>query len=246
MAKYPPGQIWRGQARLAMDNLDLTRTEGLCFWRLLAAGRGDRSSPKGQPLPNLGRSALFAVWGEESALDGFLRESPVAGRWGKHTREMRHVKLQPIGTEGNWGGINPAANLVSEGGSAGGPIATLTVNHVRMRSLLSFWTILPAVNARTAGRPGFIAGLGLTEFAPPLVRNVNFSLWRSLDDVLDFGYREALQTKARSRSDEGRWFSEFLFIRFRPYASEGTWDGIDPLAASHPLSRRDGLARSAE
>lgn len=55
---------------------------------------------------------------------------------------------------------------------------------------------------------------------PPLVNNVLFTLWRSLEAGMDFGYHEPLHAIARSRSREGNWFAEF----------EGTWDGSDPLA----------------
>lgn len=52
------------------------------------------------------------------------------------------------------------------------------------------------------------------------MNNVLFTLWRSLEAGMDFGYHEPLHAIARSRSREGNWFAEF----------EGTWDGSDPLA----------------
>ena len=60
-----------------------------------------------------------------------------------------------------------------------------------------------------------------------------FSLWRSAAEMREYAVRDGGPHSAAVRTDRERGFHrESAFIRFRPYASQGTWEGRDPLARS--------------
>ncbi len=176
---------------------------------------------------------MFAVWDDDAALDSFLSDSPVGRRWRARTRETWHVRLQPVQSKGTWDGLNPLAEAAGPGSQQNGLGVVFTRIDLRARAQVPFWRLLPGVAAEWARHPGFLAGALMTEPAPPLVRNATFSLWTSLDQAVDYAYRQPWSKHAEvmSRMKEEGWQKEMYFACFRPYASFGTWEGNDPLEA---------------
>ncbi|GAA2909791.1 hypothetical protein GCM10010517_76230 [Streptosporangium fragile] len=214
---------------MAFDRPVLRSTPGLLFWRLLGSGRGASMSLGA----DLRRWALLAVWRAERDLEGFLAESPVAARWRREALESWQVRLAPLASRGRWGGVEPFGPLPSGAGDGhaavpDGPVAVLTRASIRPSRLVAFYRSVPAVDRLLREQGGCLASVGVGEW--PLARQATFSLWRDAAAVRDFAYREGGHRRVIGRTRAEGWYSEELFARFTPYASEGTWNGADPLA----------------
>jgi hypothetical protein len=206
--------------RLGADRLRLARVPGLAFWRLLGTGSGDDTG-RGA---DLSRSALFAVWDDEHFLDSFLFESRIAHRW-RGAEESWHVRLRSIGGHGSWKGVDPLAGL--DAGTADGPVAIITRANVRRTSWRAFGAASEVVDEELHRAPGLVDVVGIGE--APVGTLATFSLWESLAAARNFAYSmpDHVEVVRRTRAED--WYAEELFARFEPYASNGTWNGRDPL-----------------
>lgn len=207
--------------RLGTDRPRLDRVEGLVFWRLLGTGNGDNTAGGA----DLARSAVFAVWDNEAALDAFMHSSRIAARW-RGAQESWNVRLRGIGGHGRWRGVDPLADL--EAGSNDGPIAVITRADVHRRSWKAFGAASKVVDHELHSAPGLIDVVGIGE--APVGRLATFSLWESLDAARTFAYAMPDHIEVMRRTRAENWYGEELFARFEPFGATGTWNGRDPLA----------------
>jgi hypothetical protein len=210
-------------ARLAVERRSLTRTDGLRFWRL--CGTGADSTTVGSS--DLRRRAVFALWDSEATLDTFVASSPLAARW-QAAHEYWHVRINGAGGHGTWRGVDIPAVLGTS--TADGPIAVITRADVRLRTWRAFSAARPAVDRELQSADGLLAVLGFGE--APIGRQATFSLWSSAETARAFAYGQPEHRDVIERTRREQWYGEEMFARFIPYASMGTWDGVDPLATA--------------
>lgn len=208
-------------ARLGTDRLRLGSVPGLRFHRLLGTGAGDDTAPSA----DLRRSALFAVWDDEAALEEFLERSPIARRWAR-AEELWQVRLRGLGGHGSWRGV-PIPTLLAPGADSGA-VAVITRADVRRAARSAFAAVGRPVSDEVRRADGLLGVVGIGE--SPHRRLGTFSLWRSLDAMRGFVHMaEHREVIARTRREN--WYGEEMFARFEPYGSSGTWAGRDPLGA---------------
>jgi hypothetical protein len=176
------------------------------------------------PRPQAGRVGLIAAWDDEPALDAFEAGHPLADRLANGWR----VRLQPLHVYGAWSGL---PGLPGEEIAIGEeePVAVLTLGQLRLRRIRPFLHASAEAEAEAVAEPGVLAATGLAR--PPRMV-ATFSLWRNVAAMRAYVGRKAGAHPAATRAHRANSFHhESAFIRFRPFASSGSWDGRDPLAA---------------
>ncbi len=183
-------------------------------------------APLGEPLlppRQLRPVGMIAAWESDGALERFCRDHPVArrlaGGW--------QVRLQPLRVFGSWAGmpglpVRPLPVAEEE------PVAILTLGRLRLRRIGAFRRSAGPAEREAIDDPALLAGTGLAR-PPRLV--ATFSLWRSSAAMREYATGAGGAHRAAVQADRSRPFHhESAFVRFRPYASRGSWNGRDPLA----------------
>ncbi len=176
------------------------------------------------PSPRPGRVGLIAAWEDDGALDEFSANNPLAerlaGGW--------HVRLEPLRVYGAWSGM-PDLPTQERPVADEEPVAVLTLGQLRYRRAVPFLRASARAEGEAVADPVLVASTGLAR--PPLF--ATFSLWRGAAGMRDYARRSGGAHLAATRAHAAKPFHrESAFIRFRPYASQGSWGGRDPLAAT--------------
>lgn len=186
---------------------------------------------EGSPLTTsrLDPLGLIAAWDEDSALDEFMHDHPLASL----LAEGWMTRLEPLRVSGAWPDMPglPEKQLPVADDE---PVAALTLGRLRLHRTRPFLHSAAPAEREVASAPGKLAAIGFGR--PPRLVST-FSLWRSAAAMRDYAYRKAGTHMAAVQADRERPFHrESAFIRFRPYASQGTWNGHDPLAGLIPTA----------
>lgn len=177
------------------------------------------------PRPEPGRIGLIAAWRDDIALDRFLADHPFA----QSLASGWHVRLEPLRCFGSWAGMPdlPKRELPIDDRE---PVAALTLGRLRILRTRPFLKAGAPAERDAAADPDVLA---LTGFARPAMPRLvsTFSLWRSAAAMRRYAFDDTGSHQAAVKADRAKPFHhESAFIRFRPYASEGSWNGHDPLA----------------
>jgi len=178
----------------------------------------------GRRPPNPGRVGMIAAWDDDQALDEFSRAHPVAER----LADGWHARLEPLRVFGVWPSM-PELPAGVQPHDEDEPVAVLTLGWLRLNRLRPFLRSSTPAESEAISDPALLATTGLAR-PPHLVST--FSLWRSMAEMRNYAVRPNGAHNAAVRADREQPFHhESAFIRFRPYASQGAWEGRDPLAA---------------
>ena len=208
-----PWALWR----LARGGRALGAVPGMRFARVLGSGRNGGFGLE----PGLDCQGVFAAFDTADATEAFALRSAVAQAYRERAVEHFSLTLQATSCRGSWGGqaMAPAAEPPTQG-----PVAALTRAAIKPARMREFWRHSPPAEAELTAAPGCRLAVGLGE--APLLRQATFSLWDSVQAMDAYARRGAHQRAIRA-SWGGDYFSEWMFVRFRPLALRGRWHGRD-------------------
>ena len=193
--------------------------EGLRFARLVFVG-----DPRHEGFTigavDTRRQLAMCIWDDERALERFRERSPIGRTWSRDCDEYCELRMTPFHSHGSYRGMEPLANLKSAAAGEG-PVALWTFANIPLRSVPYFWINIRRATRRLLGLPGLIAATAGPEHL--YTGAMTFTIWQTLDDAVRFAYREpphkGIVKDVRDRS----LLRDSMFIRFRPFAAEGSW-----------------------
>lgn len=214
-------KLW-ALAQMGLANFQLKKVEGLRFWKMMGSGEGGGFSLK----PDWTRYALLSVWENAESADEFFAESNLMREFRRRATEIWTIRLLPVRVHGKWSGQNPFEPIVKSP-SESEPVAVLTRAAINLTKLPRFWSYVPETSREIERAEGLIASIGIGE--APFFRQATFSLWRSEADMKNFAYQSKIHAEVVKLTRAEKWYKEELFARFVPVASEGKWNGRNPL-----------------
>lgn len=176
------------------------------------------------PAPRLRPVAMIAAWESDEAFEAFSARHPVARRLATGWQ----VRLQPLHIYGRWPGLSGLPEGAIKIGEEE-PVAALTLGRPRLHRLPAFLKASARAEAEAVANPNVLALIGLAR--PPRLVST-FSLWRNVAAMRAYarGSSDGAHPTATKADRANPFHHDSAFIRFRPYASQGSWDGRDPLA----------------
>jgi hypothetical protein len=216
LVQLRPAALAWGWSRVALGERLLHGVPGLRFARALGSGHEGGFGLR----PSFTRQGLFACFDDLAAAEAFLGGERVQD-YHRHARELLTVTLRATSCRGRWDG--QVIGVGAPGTAPGEPVAALTRASIRPAVAAAFWARAPAAQAGLEKAPGCRLAVGLGE--APLLRQATFSLW---DDsaAMDAYARSGAHAAAIGDARRLGFFSESMFVRFRPLAVQGVWKGV--------------------
>lgn len=223
--RYPKYLGFAGFLSMALFRLPLALNKEVKFWKLLGCGRNGTFDIH----PD------WRQWGILSVSDNYKPQTTnhqlfygsfIKWWWLFFKCEVFTMILEPIEGHGTWDGKEAFGSLPKQT-EYEGLVAVLTRATIRLNKLESFWKNVNGVASRMNDVPGFITSIGIGEV--PWIKQATFSIWQSKEHMKQFAYKMHEHAEVIRKTKKENWYSEDMFVRFKPLASYGTLRGINPL-----------------
>lgn len=217
IVRYPAFLGWAGFLSMAIFRLPLWLNRKISFYKLMGCGKNGSFDK----TPDLRQWALLLA-----AENGNLQTPKMITRWWRFFRcEIWELELEPIEGRGTWDQKAVFGNLPKQT-SYEGPICVLTRATIRISQLGRFWSHVDAIASQMSGAKGFITSIGIGEV--PWIKQATFSIWESKFAMKEFAYKMQEHATVIKKTYQEKWYSEDMFVRFKPVKSTGTLKGILP------------------
>ncbi|HQR93631.1 MAG: spheroidene monooxygenase [Bacteroidetes bacterium 24-39-8] len=237
IVRYPNWLGWAGFLSMALFRLPLLLNQQIGFWKLMGTGKNGSFDK----TPDLAQWAILVIDPLQNTQE--LNQGPsgveeettylqnrygrfIAAWWRFFKCETWTIVLEPIEGHGLWDGKQPFGPVPIKS-EYEGPIAILTRATIKLNKLKDFWGNVDKVANRMAGAPGFQTSFGIGEI--PWIKQATFSIWTSKAAMKAFAYQMHEHATVIAKTRKEKWYSEDLFMRFRPLFSFGKVKGVDPL-----------------
>jgi len=229
--RYPKKYIPFALIAMAINRLPLWLNKKVSFYKLLGCGKNGTFDKH----PDWQQWGIMAVQSNNMVVSDFNETSHIKSLYGPFINkwlsffkcETWTIFLEPIEGHGLWDGKEPF-DVKTKTTNYDGIIATLTRATIRISKLKAFWQNVAAATGEMASAKGFISSVGIGEM--PYIKQATFSIWQSKDDMKMFAYHMHQHTAIIQKTRKERWYSEDMFVRFKPLQTFGTIKGDDPLA----------------
>jgi hypothetical protein len=212
---------------MALFRIPLRKRSSISFFRLMGSSR----SGSFDLHPDWHQWALLHFTETKHSadagvgIDTWHRElygSFIANWWRRFQCERWTICLELAEGHGSWDGFTPSPGGVSPLDPAE-PVAVLTRATIRFRKLRDFWKRVGPISDQMKMTPGlrFSAGIG----EAPVYRQATFSIWDSSDQMKAFAYRLREHQDVVRDTRTFKWYSEEMFLRFKPVCSIGSIRG---------------------
>jgi hypothetical protein len=214
-------QGW-GWLRLMAGASGLREVPGLRFAKVMGSGQGGGFSLR-PSATHQGVITCFDTWLQardfmQSAWVSAVRE---------RSRESWVGIMSVQSARGHWDqqAWSPTSEsaLVDAPDPIPGPLAVLTRASIRPAKAMAFWRHAPAAQQDLATARGCQLSMGLGE--APLLRQCTFSVWRDAQAMRDYAHQDA-HLQAIQAAYKHQFFSESLFVHFRPLFMQGQSKGL--------------------
>jgi len=228
--RYPKRFTYFAILAMAVHRFPFWFNKKISFFKLMGCGKNGTFDKH----PDWQQWGIFAAHKQPLIMEALNEKERITQLYGSFISgwccffncETWTIFLDPIEGHGTWDGKKPFGTLAKDTGYDG-PIAILTRATIRLSKLKAFWQNVNGVAVQMAGANGFITSIGIGEM--PYIKQATFSIWQSREAMKQFAYQMHQHKVVIQKTRKENWYSEDMFVRFKPVKTMGTIKGSDPL-----------------
>ena len=162
-------------------------------------------------MPDFSTYALLTVWEDQDSADHFYQNNTLIKSYQARASNIRRLSLANTASHGLWSGLNPFVPSDNQPFKKS-PVAIITRATLRPQRLLSFWRAVPQASKAIETAQGVQYYKGIGEW--PFIQQATISIWNSMEEVMQFAYKDKAHKEIVKQTKKERWYKEDLFARF--------------------------------